>query len=246
MELIKVTEKNGKQLVSARELYEYFELAERFSRWFERMVEYGLNLNTDYTLYQNVHPKNNQQFIDYALTLDAAKEISMLQRSEKGKQARQYFIECEKRLKTTYQLPQTYSQALLLASQQAEQIEKQEAQLRLNAPKVLFADAVSASKTSILIGELAKLLKQNKVDFGQNRLFDWLRRNGYLISREGTDYNMPTQRSMEMGLFEIKETSVMHSDGHVSVSKTSKVTGKGQLYFINKFLNPTEQKQKIS
>lgn len=103
-------------------------------------------------------------------------------------------------------------------------------------PKVLFADAVSASKTSILIGELAKILRQNGIEIGQNRLFEWLRVNGYLISRKGTDYNMPTQYSMELGLFEVKETTITHSDGHISVSKTAKVTGKGQLYFVNKFI----------
>jgi anti-repressor protein len=103
-------------------------------------------------------------------------------------------------------------------------------------PKELFADSVVASNTSILIGELAKILKQNGIDVGQNRLFEWLRQKGYLISRQGTDYNMPTQRSMELKLFTIKETVVNHSDGHVSVNKTPKVTGKGQVYFVNKFL----------
>lgn len=108
--------------------------------------------------------------------------------------------------------------------------------LEAQRPKVLFADAVSASKSSILIGELAKILKQNGIEIGQNRLFEWLRVNGYLISRKGTDYNMPTQYSMELGLFEVKETTITHSDGHISVSKTAKVTGKGQLYFVNKFI----------
>ncbi len=103
-------------------------------------------------------------------------------------------------------------------------------------PKVLFANSVEVSKSSILIGELAKILKQNGYDIGQNRLFEWLRQNGYLISRKGTDYNMPTQKAMDLGLFQIKETSITHSDGHVSVSKTTKVTGKGQIYFINKFI----------
>lgn len=111
-----------------------------------------------------------------------------------------------------------------------------EAQAEADRPKVLFADSVAASKNSILIGELAKLLKQNGVETGQNRLFAWLRGNGYLIRRQGTDYNMPTQKSMEMGLFEIKETSINHSDGHTSINKTPKVTGKGQQYFVNAFL----------
>jgi anti-repressor protein len=103
-------------------------------------------------------------------------------------------------------------------------------------PKVLFAKSVEASKTTILVGELAKILKQNGVEIGQNRLFEWLRTKGYLISRHGSDYNMPTQRSMELGLFEIKETAVTRPDGHIIVNKTVKVTGKGQVYFVDKFL----------
>lgn len=109
--------------------------------------------------------------------------------------------------------------------------------VRQDAPKVLFADSVAASHTSILVFDLAKLLRQNGVNIGGNRLFDWMRQNGYLVKRRGADWNMPTQRSMEMGLFEVKETSVTHSDGHVTVTKTPKVTGKGQVYFVNKFLD---------
>lgn len=103
-------------------------------------------------------------------------------------------------------------------------------------PKEIFADAVSASDQTILIGDLAKLIKQNGHDIGQKRMFEWLRNNGYLIKRQGADYNSPTQRAMELGLFRIKETAVTHSDGHVTVSKTVKVTGKGQAYFVNKLL----------
>lgn len=122
---------------------------------------------------------------------------------------------------------------------------KEERALRLVAeqqvtelkPKALFADAVATSHTSILVGELAKIIKQNGVDVGANRLFFWLRANGFLIKRKGTDWNMPTQKSMELGLFEIKETSIVRSDGSIDTPRTAKVTGKGQLYFINKFLN---------
>ena len=122
---------------------------------------------------------------------------------------------------------------------------KEERALRLVAeqqvtelkPKALFADAVATSHTSILVGELAKIIKQNGVDVGANRLFFWLRTNGFLIKRKGTDWNMPTQKSMELGLFEIKETSIVRSDGSIDTPRTAKVTGKGQLYFINKFLN---------
>ena len=111
-----------------------------------------------------------------------------------------------------------------------------EATVKAQMPKVLFADAVTASQSSILVGELAKLIKQNGVDMGQNRLFAWLRENGYLVKKKGSDYNMPTQKSMDLKLFEIKEGTRVHSDGHVSITKTPKVTGKGQVYFINKFV----------
>jgi anti-repressor protein len=112
-----------------------------------------------------------------------------------------------------------------------------EAKIEADRPKVLFADAVSASKSSCLIGELAKILKQNGIDIGQNKLFQWLRSNGYLISRRGESWNQPTQKSMKLGLFELKKTNINHADGHTTVNTTTKVTGKGQQYFINKFLN---------
>lgn len=134
-----------------------------------------------------------------------------------------------------YAIPKDYPSALRALADAEEQRQALEAQAEANAPKVLFADAVATSHTSILIGELAKLLKQNGVETGQNRLFDWLRKNGYLIRRDGVDYNMPTQRSMEMGLFEIKETSVATPAG-VRITKTPKVTGKGQQYFVDLFL----------
>jgi len=120
-------------------------------------------------------------------------------------------------------------------------IEHQQVQLEEQKPKVIFADAVSVSKTSILVGDLAKILKQNGVDTGANRLFTWMRENGYLIRRKGTDYNMPTQKAMNLRLFEIKETVISHSDGHTTTSRTPKVTGDGQLYFINKFLGQEEK-----
>ena len=116
-------------------------------------------------------------------------------------------------------------------------IERQKQQLEAQAPKVLFADSVAASDNTILINDLAKLLHQNGVDIGGTRLFQWMQENGYLIRRKGTDYNMPTQRSMELGLFRIKETTHAHSDGHISISRTPKVTGKGQQYFVEKFLS---------
>lgn len=121
-----------------------------------------------------------------------------------------------------------------------------EATIEEQRPKVIFADAVSASHTSILVGEFAKLMRQNGVNMGQNRMFVWLRENGYLISRRGSDKNMPTQKSMELGLFEIKETTINHSDGHISINKTPKITGKGQLYFAEKLLSTDDDSKKLS
>lgn len=146
------------------------------------------------------------------------------------------FNSMEQQIQTGYTIPGSYAEALKLAADQAERIEQQNALIAIQAPKALFADAVATSHTSILIGDLAKLLKQNGVDTGAKRLFTWLRANGFLIRRQGADYNSPTQRAMEMGLFEIKETAITHSDGHVTVNKTPKVTGKGQQYFVTRFL----------
>ena len=149
-----------------------------------------------------------------------------------------------------YMTPETLEQAIYnpdflikLATELKTEKEKRQAleiQAEENKPKILFADAVSTSQTSILVGDLAKIIKQNGVDIGANRLFTWFRDNGYLIKRKGSDYNMPTQYSMELQLFEVKETVITHSDGHTSISKTPKVTGKGQQYFVNKFLNKEE------
>lgn len=123
-----------------------------------------------------------------------------------------------------------------LLQQASDQLKAKDIQIEEMRPKALFADAVSASKQTVLIGELAKIMKGNGIEIGQNRLFAWLREHGYLISRKGSDYNMPTQKAMNLGLFKIKETTITHGDGHISVNKTPKVTGKGQQYFVNKFL----------
>lgn len=145
-----------------------------------------------------------------------------------------------------YMTPETLEAAILnpdylikvatALKQETEKRKALESKVQADAPKVLFADSVAASSSTVLVGELAKIMRQNGVDMGERRLFRWMRDNGYLIKRNGTDYNMPTQSSMEQGLFRIKETVINHSDGHTSVSKTPKVTGKGQTFFLNKFL----------
>lgn len=135
-----------------------------------------------------------------------------------------------------FKVPTTFREALLLSAEQQEVIEKQQLQLTEQAPKVLFASAVETAKQSCLVGELSKILKQNGIEIGQNRLFEWLRKNNYLCSK-GECYNLPTQKAMELGLFEVKKGTVVNADGSVRVTTTTKVTGKGSIYFINKFLN---------
>ena len=237
-ELIKVDFSGEKPAVSARELHEFLEVGTHFKDWFPRMCEYGFSENEDYTPLIFEHPQNHQPTKDFALSIDMAKEICMIQRNEKGKLARQYFLALEKDWNSPEKV---MARALRIADKRIQSLEVEKKALAAEneamQPKALFADSVAASKNSILIGELAKLLKQNGVEMGQNRLFHWMRSHGYLIRRHGTDYNMPTQKAMEQGLFEIKETAISHSDGHTSVNKTPKVTGKGQQYFVNAILS---------
>ena len=230
-ELIKVDYSTDRPTISARELHEFLEVKTAYKDWFPRMCEYGFAEGQDFCSFLS-ESTGGRPAQDAQLTIDMAKEICMLQRNDKGKQARQYFLQLERDWNSPEKV---MARALQIAD---HKIHRLEAEVEANRPKVLFADAVATAKTSILIGELAKLLKQNGVkEMGQNRLFDWMRNNGYLIRRKGTDYNMPTQRSMELGLMEIKETSISHADGHVSVGKTPKITGKGQQYFISKLLD---------
>lgn len=230
-ELIPINTNDPERItVSARDLHEFLEVGAAYKDWFPRMCEYGFEEGKDFCSFLSESTGGRPKH-DAEITIDMAKELCMLQRNEKGKQARQYFIQLEKDWNSPERV---MARALQIANKKLQVLE---AQAEENRPKVLFADSVAASHTSILIFDLAKILKQNGVDIGGKRLFEWMRENGYLVRRKGSDHNMPTQRSMEMSLFEVKETSVSHSDGHISVSKTTKVTGKGQQYFINLFLS---------
>ena len=227
------------QTVSARELYAELEVTDRFSRWFERMTAYGFTENEDFTSVKSSTVVNNgaeRELQDYDLSVDMAKHICMVQRTEKAKEVRQYLIDLEKAWNTPEQV---MARALKLADRTIEQLKSDnkvlEQKIEHDRPKVIFSDAVSTSHTSILVGDLAKLICQNGVQIGQKRLFDWLRQNGYLI-KSGSSKNMPIQRYVEQGLFEIKESNVQNPDGSVRITKTTKVTGKGQVYFVNKFL----------
>lgn len=240
-ELIKVTYENDRPTVSGRDLHEKLGINSNYSTWFNRMCEYGFIENQDFaTRFPNLESENQhggQNKIDHQLTIEMAKQICMIQRTEVGKQYREYFLEIEKAWNTPEAI---MARALQVANRQLDSIKGQlteaNKQLEEAKPKVLFADAVSTAKTSILIGDLAKLLRQNGIMIGQNRLFERLRNDGYLIKKRGASYNLPTQSSMERGLFEIKESTGINPDGSVRVNKTTKVTGKGQLYFVNAFL----------
>ena len=236
--------RNGKPVVSSRQI------AENFDKNHRDVLRAVDNLKEDVRNFAQMFFESTEadsygrEQRTYLMNRDG---FTLLAMGFTGKAALEWklkyiaaFNEMEKKL--TEQPKLTRSQLLATALIAAhEELEEKDKQIETMKPKVLFADAVSASKKSILVGELAKLLSQNGISIGQNRLFDWMRKNSYLIKDpKRSDYNLPTQRSMEMGLFEIKETTIQHSD-HVSINRTPKVTGKGQVYFVNLFLKSEKQ-----
>ena len=228
--LIKIYENDRQeQVVNARELHEKLESKRDFSNWItDRIQKYDFIENVDFTTIL-LKSTGGRPRTEYALTLDTAKEIAMVENNEQGRKIRRYFIEVEKKARNMFEIPKTLPEALRKAAELAEQLEEQK-------PKVLFADSVETSKNSVLINELAKILKQNGYEIGQNRLFEKLRNEGYLIKQKGQNWNLPTQKAMDLGLFEVKKTVVNKPNGEVITKPTTKVTGKGQIYFVNKFL----------
>ena len=238
-QLIKVDYTKDQPTVSARELYEGLEIKSNFTTWFDRMCEYGFSEGSEFfPKKEKTSEQGGRPSTDYEISVDMAKQICMIQRTDKGKEYRQYFIDMEKAWNTPEQV---MARALRIANGEIEKLKADNQVLIADTermkPKEIFADAVSASKTSILVGDLAKLLKQNGYETGQKRLFEQLRQEGYLI-KSGSSRNMPTQRAIQMQLFEVKETSITNPDGSIRITKTTKVTGKGQQYFINKYLAP--------
>lgn len=237
--LLRINYESEQPTVSARDLYEKLNIKTAFKDWFPRMCEYGFDEGKDFcSKMSETSSKGGRPSKDADISIDMAKQICMIQRSPEGKQIRQYFIDLEKAWNTPEQI---MARALKMADKTIDELKESNAVLLADnqrmKPKEIFADAVVTSHTSILIGDLAKLLKQNGIEIGQKRLFNWLRENGYLIKRKGSDWNMPTQKSMGLGIIEIKESTVNNPDGSVRINKTPKVTGKGQQYFINKFLS---------
>ena len=241
-ELINIkTNETGEPSVSGRELHEFLGVKTLYKDWFPRMIEYGFTEGKDFNPLKNeqVRFEGNREVVreltDHLLTIDMAKEIAMIQRTDRGKQARQYFIQVEK----DYNSPEKImARALRIAEKELSTLKLDVERMK---PKEIFADSVASSHTSILIGELAKILKANGHETGQKRLFETLRQDGFLIKRKGSDFNMPSQKSMELGLMEIKETTINNADGSIRLNKTTKVTGKGQIYFVNRYCGSIER-----
>lgn len=240
MDDIILSTQNGEPVASSRDVAKRFGKEHKHVLAAIRQLLVAENSATKF-FHETEFEYRGQKFPEYLMNRDG---FSLLAMGFTGKEAVQWklkyiqaFNEMEKQLAQRPQLSRAelMAQALIAAH---DELEHKDAQIAELTPKGIFADAVSASKKSILVGELAKLLCQNGVQIGQNRLFSWMREHGYLIrDPKRSDYNMPTQRAVEMCLFEIKETTVVHSDGHTSINKTPKVTGKGQIYFVNQFLN---------
>lgn len=228
-ELINIkTSETGEPSVSGRELHEFLGVATPYDKWFPRMAEYGFTEGRDFSTYLS-ESTGGRPSTNHLLTIDMAKELAMIQRTDRGKQARQYFIQVEK----DYNSPEKImARALRIAEKELSTLKLDVERMK---PKEIFADSVASSHTSILIGELAKILKANGHETGQKRLFETLRQDGFLIKRKGSDFNMPSQKSMELGLMEIKETTINNADGSIRLNKTTKVTGKGQIYFVNRY-----------
>lgn len=233
-ELIKITTNEaGEPTVLGRELHEFLGVKTLYKDWFPRMIEYGFTEGKDFSSFLS-ESTGGRPSTDHLLTIDMAKEICMIQRTEVGKQARQYFILVEK----DYNSPEKImARALRIAEKELSTLKLDVERMK---PKEIFADSVASSHTSILIGELAKILKANGYETGQKRLFEILRQDGFLIKRNGSDFNMPSQKSMELGLMEIKESTINNADGSVRLNKTTKITGKGQIYFINRYCGEIE------
>lgn len=239
MSEIVLSTKSGEPVASSRQVAENFGKEHKDILESIRQILAAENSATKSMFYETTFENRGKQYPMYLMNRDG---FTLLAMGFTGKAALEWklkyiaaFNEMEKKLAEQPQL--TRSQLLATALIAAhEELEEKDKQIETMKPKALFADAVSASKKSILVGELAKLLSQNGINIGQNRLFDWMRKNGYLIKDpKRSDYNLPTQRSMEMGLFEIKETTIQHSD-HISINRTPKIFGRGQVYFVNLFL----------
>ncbi|MCL2216676.1 MAG: phage antirepressor KilAC domain-containing protein [Defluviitaleaceae bacterium] len=235
-DLIPINYDTDTPTVSGRLLHEQLGIGTEYMKWFERMCEYGFSRDLDFSPILTKTPNGGRPSTDHTLTIPMAKEISMLQRNEAGKTIRQYLIKIEEAWNTPEMV---MSRALKMADGKIKLLETSNAALTARIeemrPKEIFADSVNVSTSSILIRDMAKILKQNGLNTEEKRFYETLRNDGFLIKNRGIDYNHPTQKSLDLGLFEMKETVITHASGIVNTYLTPRVTGKGPLYFINKY-----------
>lgn len=229
----------GKVEIRGRQLHMRLNIGTEYAKWMTRMIEYGFIDGVDFNSVKNdeVRQEGNRnvkrEVTDHILTLNMAKEIAMLQRTPEGQEIRRYLIKVEEDWNSPEKV---MARAVLMANNKVKELttltEIQQATIEAQKPKVLFADTVSGSQTSILVGQLAKLVKQRGVDIGRNRLFQWLRRNEYIEKHT----NEPTQKSMNLKVMEVKERTVNNPDGSIRITRTPMITGEGQIYFVNKLI----------
>lgn len=236
----------GKVEIRGRQLHTKLNIGTEYAKWMTRMVEYGFIEGVDYKVVIVKNDENRslggRPSTDHILTLNMAKEIAMLQRTPEGQEIRRYLIKVEEDWNSPEKV---MARAVLMANNKVKELttltEIQQATIEAQKPKVLFADTVSGSQTSILVGQLAKLVKQRGLDIGQNRLFKWLRDKGYLMKNK----NEPTQRSMDLKVMEVKERTVNNPDGSTRITRTPMITGKGQIYFVDRLLGGKRKVEKV-
>lgn len=231
---IKMDEDTGETLISGRELHKTLKITTQYTKWMDRMIEYGFIENTDFILVSQKCPTNNPKNpyttrTDHFLKLDMAKEIAMIQRTPEGKEIRQYLIQVEKAWNSPEKIME---RALLIAKNNINKLEIENAEMK---PKAMIADAINRSEGDITVKQLAAILKQNGCDIGQNRLFDWLRDNKYL-AKVGRNHNIPTQKSLEMGIMRLEEKPGVDANGNTRINRVPLITGKGHNYFLEKIL----------
>lgn len=229
--LIEIKEQNGQQLVSARNLHEFLEVTERFQQWFDKKVEkYNFKKNKDFIGCKVFHALAKQEIQDYLLTLPMAKEISMIQNNEKGKQARQYFIKCEEAWNSEDMI---LSRALEIQNKKVltykEHIEELETKIQEDAPRVAFAESIEKAADCILVREFSKVIATEGIYLGERKLYKWFREKGHIF-KNSTE---PMQTSVEKGLFKVSESTIQTVKGD-KIIPTTKITGKGQIYFLEK------------
>lgn len=232
-EIIKLNTDN--MTVSARDLHEALEATERFSVWIQRYLP-SFKEGAEYTSVSKLTVVNNgaeRELQDYQLSIDMAKHICLMSRTKKGRECREYLINLEKAWNTPeLVMARGLQAAQKMIEEQGEKIKLLTSDNERMKPKEIFADAVTASDSSILMRDLAKMMKQNGIPMGEKRLYKWMREHGYIVKHS----TLPTQKAMELGLFEIVERTVQRADMAPLVKTTTRVTGKGQQYFLNKFL----------